>query len=40
MKMTAVQDEIDKVNLETGSSMETLVHMDLFKERIQVYVSS
>jgi len=35
-KMSAVQEEIDKVNKETGSSMETLVQMDLFKERIQV----
>ncbi len=34
-RMTAVQDEIDKVNLETGSSMEELVRMDLLKERIR-----
>jgi conserved oligomeric Golgi complex subunit 7 len=34
-KMEAVQEEIDKVNRETGSSMGTLVQMDLFKERIQ-----
>ena len=36
-KMAAVQEEIDKVNRETGSSMETLVQMDLFKQRIQVW---
>ena len=35
-KMSAVQEEIDKVNRETGSSMEALVKMDIFKERIKV----
>ena len=33
--MAAVQEEIDKVNRETGTSMETLVQMDILKERIQ-----
>ncbi len=35
-KMSAVQEEIDRVNDETGTSMEALVQMDLFKQRIQV----
>ena len=29
--MSAVQSDIDKVNKETGASMETLVKMDLLK---------
>ena len=33
--MSAVQSDIDKVNKETGASMETLVKMDLLKQRIQ-----
>jgi prefoldin subunit 5 len=34
--MSAVQNDIDKVNNDTGASMETLVKMDLLKQRIQV----
>ena len=33
--MGCVQNDIDKVNSDTGKSMETLVKMDLMKQRIQ-----
>lgn len=33
--MSAVQNDIDQVNSETGASMETLVRMDSLKQRIQ-----
>ena len=37
--MSAVQSDIDKVNNDTGASMETLVKMDLTKQRIQVILN-
>ena len=37
--MSAVQSDIDKVNNDTGASMETLVKMDLTKQRIQVILT-
>ena len=36
--MSAVQSDIEKVNNDTGASMETLVKMDLTKQRIQVHL--